>query len=88
MITMVLAAIMFPETAKKAQDELDRVVGHDRSPHFDGLPQRPYLEAFVKEVSRWRSVGIIGGQPHAPIQDDYYNGWFIPKNTWVQGNLW
>jgi len=48
----------------------------------------PYVEAFVKEVFRWRSVAIIGGQPHAPIQDDHYNGWFIPKNTWVQGNLW
>jgi cytochrome P450 len=88
LITMVLAAVMFPETVKRAQDELDRVVGHDRSPHFDDLPQLPYLEAFVKEVFRWRSVAIISGQPHAPIQDDYYNGWFIPKNTWVQGNLW
>lgn len=29
-----------------------------------------------------------GGQPHAPIQDDCYNGYFIPKQTWVQGNVW
>jgi cytochrome P450 len=88
LISFVLAAVMFPDAVESAQKEIDRVVGHDRSPHFDDLPNLPYLEAFVKEIFRWRSVAIIGGQPHAPIQDDHYNGWFIPKNTWVQGNLW
>ena len=88
LVTMVLAAVMFPDAAAKAQKEIDEVVGSDRSPDFDDLLNMPYVEAFVKEVFRWRSVAIIGGQPHAPIQDDYYNGWFIPKNTWVQGNLW
>ena len=46
------------------------------------------MRAFVKEVFRWRSVAIIGGQPHAPVQDDYYNGYLIPQSTWVQGNVW
>jgi cytochrome P450 len=83
----VLAAVMFPETLAKAQKEIDEIVGPDRSPDFDDLLEMPYVEAFVKEVFRWRSVAIIGGQPHAPLQDDYYNGWYIPKGTWVQGNL-
>lgn len=43
------------------------------------------VTGYQKEVFRWRSVAIIGGQPHAPTQDDYCNGWFIPKNTWTQG---
>jgi cytochrome P450 len=88
LITFVLAAVMFPEAQRNAQEELDRVVGCVRSPHFDDFPNLPYLDAYVKEVFRWRSVAIIGGQPHAPIKDDYYEGWFIPKDTWVQGNLW
>ena len=88
LITFVLAAVMFPETVAKAQKEIDEVVGPDRSPDFDDLLKMPYVEAFVKEVFRWRSVAIIGGQPHAPVQDDYYNGWYIPAGTWVQGNLW
>jgi hypothetical protein len=46
------------------------------------------LKAFMKEVLRWRSVAIIGGQPHAPTQDDYYKGWLIPKGSWIQGNVW
>ena len=78
----------FPETLLPAWEELDRIVGPDRSPTFDDEPSLPYMRAFVKEVFRWRSVAIIGGQPHAPVQDDYYNGWLIPKLTWVQGNVW
>ncbi|PVH96974.1 cytochrome P450 [Periconia macrospinosa] len=88
LITAVLAMRAFPETLIPAWEELDRVVGPDRSPTFDDDADLPYMRAFVKEVFRWRSVAIIGGQPHAPIQDDYYKGWLIPKLTWVQGNVW
>ncbi|KAF2834780.1 putative cytochrome P450 [Patellaria atrata CBS 101060] len=88
LITFVLACCAFPEMMKPAWEELDRVVGPYRSPSFDDEKNLPYVRAFVKEVFRWRSVAIIGGQPHAPIQDDYYKGWYIPKNTWVQGNVW
>ncbi|TFK51547.1 putative cytochrome P450 [Heliocybe sulcata] len=88
LITFVLACCAFPETLPRAWEELDRVVGPNRSPHFDDEKDLPYVKAFVKEVLRWRSVAIIGGQPHAPIQDDYFQNWYIPKDTWVQGNVW
>ncbi|KAF1951231.1 cytochrome P450 [Byssothecium circinans] len=88
LITAVLAMRAFPETLLPAWEELDRVVGPDRSPSFEDDADLPYMRAFVKEVFRWRSVAIIGGQPHAPTQDDYYKGWLIPKQTWVQGNVW
>ena len=64
------------------------MVGSGRSPTFDDEPNLPYVKAFVKEVFRWRSVAIIGGQPHAPIKDDYYRGYLLPKGTWTQGNVW
>jgi cytochrome P450 len=70
LVTFVLACCAFPEVLPKAQEELDRVVGAYRSPGLDD--DLPYVRAFVKEVFRWRSVAIIGGQPHAPIQDDVY----------------
>lgn len=88
LITFVLACCAFPKTLPRAWEELDRVVGSGRSPSLDDEKELPYVRAFVKEVLRWRSVAIIGGQPHAPIQDDYYNGWLIPKGAWVQGNVW
>jgi cytochrome P450 len=70
LITFVLACCAFPETLVPAWEELDRVVGPYRSPTLgDDLP---YVRAFAKEVLRWRSVAIIGGQPHATVQDDNY----------------
>ncbi|KAL6159900.1 hypothetical protein ACJQWK_06191 [Exserohilum turcicum] len=86
LITAVLAMRAFPETVKPAWDELDRVVGNSRSPTLED--DLPYIRAFTKEVFRWRSVAIVGGKPHAPNQDDVYNGYYIPKGTWVQGNIW
>ncbi|KAK5635859.1 hypothetical protein RRF57_011572 [Xylaria bambusicola] len=88
LITFVLACCAFPEAVPPAWEELDRVVGHNRSPSWEDEDNLPYVKAFVKEVLRWRSVAIIGGQPHAPTQDDYYKGWLIPKGAWIQGNIW
>ncbi|KAK8232213.1 cytochrome P450 [Phyllosticta capitalensis] len=88
LITFVLACCAFPDVLPAAREELDRVVGAARSPSLDDQADLPYINAFVKEVFRWRSVAIIGGQPHAPVADDEYNGWLIPKGTWVQGNVW
>ncbi|OAA57109.1 Cytochrome P450 [Niveomyces insectorum RCEF 264] len=88
LITFILACCAFPEPMKKAQAEIDRVVGQHRSPGWDDADNLPYVNALVKEVLRWRSVAIIGGQPHSPTQDDYYKGWYIPEGTWVQGNVW
>ncbi|EPE02437.1 cytochrome p450 [Ophiostoma piceae UAMH 11346] len=88
LITFVLACCAFPEAMHTAQAELDRVVGRQRSPDWDDMDKLPYVAALFKEVLRWRSVAIIGGQPHSPTQDDYYKGYYIPEGTWVQGNIW
>lgn len=88
LVTFILACCAFPDAMEKAQEELDKVIGSTRSPHWDDSPNLPYINAFVKEVLRWRSVAIIGGQPHSPTQDDTYNGWLIPKGSWIQGNVW
>jgi cytochrome P450 len=61
LITFVLACVAFPEALIPAWEELDRVVGPNRSPDFEDEPNLPYIKAFVKEVLRWRSVAIIGG---------------------------
>lgn len=76
----------FPETLQPAWDELNRIVGKSRSPSLED--DLPYMRAFVREVFRWRSVAIIGGTAHAPTQNDRWNGYFIPKGCWIQGNVW
>ncbi|KAK3303882.1 putative cytochrome P450 [Chaetomium strumarium] len=83
----VMAMVLYPRVARKAQEDIDRVVGPERMPTFDDLPKLPYIDAVVKEVLRWRPV-IPGGIPHAVTRDDEYAGYRIPKGTVLIPNLW
>lgn len=65
LITTVLAMRAFPDTLLPAWEEFDHVVGTESNPRADD--DLRYMRAFVKEVSRWRSVAIVGGMPHAHI---------------------
>ncbi|KAG8957805.1 hypothetical protein FRC03_009779 [Tulasnella sp. 419] len=46
----ILLATAFPEAQRKAQEELDRVIGTDRSPTLDDMPNLPYVKAFLQEL--------------------------------------
>ncbi|KAF9255785.1 cytochrome P450 [Marasmius fiardii PR-910] len=82
-----LAMLQYPEIMKKAQEEIDRVVGTDRLPNFSDRDSLPYVEALMLEVWRWGAPTPIN-LPHYTTQDDVYNGYFIPKNTIVIANMW
>ncbi|KAF8472466.1 cytochrome P450 [Kalaharituber pfeilii] len=88
LMSFILAMTCFPHVAKKAQEEIDRVVPKNRSPTWEDMAQLPYCNAVIKETLRWRPVAVMGGTPHATTQDDYYNGLLIPKGTTIMGNLW
>lgn len=46
----ILAAVLGPASVKKAQKELDEVVGPDALTSFDHAPMLPYINASVTEV--------------------------------------
>lgn len=52
--------LLYPEVAKKAQAELDFVVGTDRLPTFEDRENLPYVNAIVKETIRWHPVAPMG----------------------------
>jgi cytochrome P450 len=94
---------LYPEVQKTAQAEIDTVVGSDRLPDFQDRPSLPYINAIVKELTRWNSVTPLGrylfiivttiltssaGIPHMSAKDDEYNGYHIPKGTILIGNIW
>lgn len=54
----------YPEAQKKAQEELDRVVGTDRLPIFADRDDLPYVEALVTEIFRWNPVAPLGTDHH------------------------
>ena len=61
MQTLFLAMALYPEVQKKAQAEIDAVVGPNRLPDFHDRPSLPYINAIVKESSRWNLVLPLGG---------------------------
>lgn len=79
--------VTYPDVQKRAQEELDAVVGRTRVPTFSDLPHLPYIRAMVKEALRWRPVDPLG-LPHSSTEDDWYNGMFIPKGSIMIPNVW
>ena len=51
---------LYPDVLKKAQAELDAVVGPDRLPEFEDRASMPYINAVIKELLRWNLVTPLG----------------------------
>ena len=79
--------VSYPEVQRKAQEELDRVIGPHRLPEFGDRESLPYIGLVCKELYRWRPVVPLG-IAHAVTRDDTYGEYFIPKGTLVFGNAW
>ena len=78
---------IYPEVQKKAQAELDAVVGPDRLPDHSDRADLPYINAIVKEATRWQPV-LPFSLPHATTADDEFQGYFIPAGTTLLANTW
>ncbi|PPQ90149.1 hypothetical protein CVT25_012460 [Psilocybe cyanescens] len=83
----LLAMMLHPEAQRKAQQELDNVVGTDRLPTFEDRERLPFIECIFKEVLRW-GVPVPLNLPHRLMEDDIYNDMHVPKGTLVFGNIW
>ena len=95
---------LHPDVQRRAQAEIDHVVGKDRLPTIDDQQALPYTMALIKEVLRIAPVVPAGKEnfcddtsslifgsialPHRVTQDDVYQGFSIPKGTIVIGNVW
>ena len=86
--SMFLAAmVLFPETQRLAQAELDSVVGPDRLPTIHDKAQLPYVSALLVEVFRWQPV-VPTGVTHLAMEEDEYKGYRIPSGAVVIPNPW
>lgn len=82
-----LAMIRYPEVQRKAQEEIDRVVGTGRLPSFEDREKLPYLNALVKETQRYWPIAPMGF-PHNATDDLEYNGLHIPKGAMLLPAVW
>ncbi|KIL66906.1 hypothetical protein M378DRAFT_160454 [Amanita muscaria Koide BX008] len=87
MSNFMLAMTLHTHAQRKAQEEIDKVVGSHGLPSYEHRASLPYVEALYREVNRWRPVAP-SSVPRATINDDVYKGYYIPKGTIVLPNIW
>ncbi|PPQ90225.1 LOW QUALITY PROTEIN: hypothetical protein CVT25_012934 [Psilocybe cyanescens] len=68
-----------PHIQKRAQEELDRVVGSKRLPTLDDRKSLPYLEAIYRELLRFKPPLPLSVPHSLAAEDHHYKGYFIPK---------
>ncbi|KAM0751170.1 cytochrome P450 [Meredithblackwellia eburnea MCA 4105] len=82
-LTILIICMMYhPDALKKAQEEVDRVVGRDRMPTFEDLDELHFIQATIREGSRWLHAAPVG-IPHRLEQEDEYRGYRLPKGATV-----
>ncbi|KAI1788653.1 cytochrome P450 [Ganoderma leucocontextum] len=82
-----LAMAAYPEVQCTAHAEIDEVIGPDQLPDFSHREALPYVNAVLKECTRWHTVVPLG-VPHRATEDDEYNGYFIPAGAVLIANAW
>jgi cytochrome P450 len=71
---------------ERAYQEIIGVVGTHRLPQLEDRKALPYVNAIIQEVQRFHPVVPLVA--HGNTEEDHYNGWRIPKKTWVIANIW
>ncbi|KAG8969002.1 hypothetical protein FRC03_004969 [Tulasnella sp. 419] len=83
----ILLSVCYPEAQRKVHEEMDRVIGSDKSPSLEDIEKLPYLQSFVKEVNRFRPCLPLS-HPHEASEDLFYKGHLIPKGAALFQNTW
>jgi len=87
LLSFYLAMVLFPEVQKRAQEEIDCVIGKGRLPTSEDRDSMPYMEGIMRELQRWNPVVPLT-PPHRLMTDDVYEGYFIPAGCDLIANQW
>ncbi|CAE6416160.1 unnamed protein product [Rhizoctonia solani] len=85
--TFLLTMLLFPEKQRKAQNELETVLGPGRMPGFQDRDSLPFIGALVMEVLRWHPVLPLA-IAHVATEDVVHGEYIIPKGTTILPNIW
>ena len=83
----ILGITINQEFQRRAQAELDAVVGPNRLPDFEDSDRLAYVNALVREALRWQNV-LPFAIPHTVVEDDEFRGYFVPAGTNIIPNVW
>jgi len=66
-IAFIQAMTKYHHVLKRAQQEIDSVMGEERTPVWSDYEKLPYVATIVKETMRWRPVVPLAF-PHAAAE--------------------
>ncbi|KAE9405805.1 cytochrome P450 [Gymnopus androsaceus JB14] len=82
LLMFFLAMILNPSIQQRAQEEIDRVIGHEKLPEVADTAALPYVRSIITETLRW-CPALPFGIARAASADDIYEGQFIPKGSFM-----
>nr|XP_034366564.1 cytochrome P450 2C54 isoform X2 [Arvicanthis niloticus] len=82
----LLLLLKYPHVTAKVQEEIEHVVGKNRSPCMQDRSHMPYTDAMIHEVQRFIDL-IPNSLPHEVTCDINFRNYFIPKGTTVLTSL-
>ncbi|KAF8974973.1 cytochrome P450 [Cyathus striatus] len=85
--TFIILMALHPDVQENAKKEIKSIIGNNRLPTFSDRLNLPYIDALLKEVLRFHTVGRTG-IPHRATKDDIYEGYLIPRNSIVIPHMW
>nr|XP_054768254.1 cytochrome P450 2J6-like [Lytechinus pictus] len=83
----ILFMMAYPKVQSRVQDELDHVVGRERTPRLDDMKDLPCTNAVLLEVQRMGSIAPLG-VPHVAAADTNIRGYTIPKGAVIVSNIY
>ncbi|XP_066268630.1 cytochrome P450 2U1-like [Branchiostoma lanceolatum] len=83
----LLYSVLYPDIQGRVQEEIDHVLGRNGTPTMADRKKMPFTEATIEEVLRYATVAPLTVD-HATSRDTSLNGYYIPRDTLVQVNLW
>ncbi|XP_023061940.1 cytochrome P450 2C21-like isoform X2 [Piliocolobus tephrosceles] len=82
----LLLLLKHPEISAKVREEIDHVVGKNRSVCMQDRSRMPYTDAVVHEIQRYIDL-VPTSLPHAVTQDIRFREYLIPKGTTILTDL-
>ncbi|XP_068098769.1 cytochrome P450 2D6-like isoform X2 [Hyperolius riggenbachi] len=82
----LLFMLLYPDIQSKVQEEIDRVLGREKSPTMANILEMPYTNAVIHEIQRFGDILPLA-LPHMTSRDMDIQGYFLPKGTTIITNL-